>query len=191
MTSHTTKIFMVMALLGLGACQSPTAQVRPLTAAPAQIKMAVAGLDVVVEDVSGEDGSGAWVDVPMTRQVEQWFKSRYQPTLGQERGTLSIRKASLKEIPLAQEAGVKKLFSNGEKERYEAVIDVRFEVRDATGFAEKFASASVRHSAPAAGGISLAERQSLVQKLINDAITDADRELVRSLESFLPLMIVK
>ena len=191
MPNPLKQLSVILTLLGLSGCQPPLGEMSPVGISHRVIPMAVGQLEVLVEDTSGEDGSARWLDLPMTRQVEQWFQSRFQATSGQERGTLSLRKISLKEIPLPQEGGLKKLFATGDKERYEAAIDVRFEVRDALGFAEKFASASVCHSVGVANTISLAERQSILQKLINETLTHADEELQKSLNSFMPLMMVK
>ncbi len=189
MIMHTfMRCFLGIACLGLVACQSPLKQVNPLSMTEAPVGLAVSQINVVLEDEEGVDESASWVNLSMTKQVEQWLQSRYRALGGDEQGAVAIRRVALKSVPIATTGG---LFSNEAKEQYEAVLEVRFEIRDETGFAQKFASAKVRRSAPVSGSVSLSDRQAIVQQLINETITQADRELLASLKSFLPLLLME
>ena len=180
----------IFSLVVLTSCQSPMPDVLPLAGAPSYITMAVPALEVVVEDESGEDGSGSWVDVSLTQQAQRWFQSRYRPSMGEEKGTLVIRRVCFKESPLPKEGAMKAFLTNAPETDYQVVLEVRFEIRDQSGFAKQFASTVVRRNESVSRGISLSERQAQVQKLINATIEQADKELLESLQTFLPLLLV-
>jgi len=172
----------------LGGCQSHT-QMPAMKVAQESLGLAVEGVNVQIAVSSGVDNSGQWVAVPFASQVKNWFSSRFMPVGGDKVGYIVINLASLNQTPLLNETPEKDEVSARPSEQYEAQIDVRFEIRDSMGFAEKFAAAKVRRTSTVSGDITLAQRQALIQKLINHAIEDADQELVQGTKEFLPLFI--
>ena len=171
---------MLVVVLSLAACQSPK-KLHKLELPASTVGLNLVGLKVITESSAGEDASAAWVEMPMTHQVEQWFRSRFKPISGTEQGVIIVRKASL----------VEKLKSGAQKEQYEMVLDVCLEIRGTDGTSKKFASALVHRSTPVLWDLSKTTRQIEVQKLINDTIREADQEFVRSLRSFLPMMVLQ
>ncbi len=165
-------------LLLLSACQS-TPALHKMEFPQTTVGLAVSSLAVETHTASVEDASAAWLDVPMTRQVEQWFRARYKSGEGLQKGTISVRKASFLETAASKQF----------REQYEMVLELRLEVGDDITLAKQYASARVQRSTPFLLNVTPAERSQAIQRLINETVVDADKELVRSIRSFIPAII--
>lgn len=179
----------VLAAVLLGGCQG-TAVYVPEGALPrANFSLAVSDVNVVMEDDASQDQSRQWVANSLGDQVKNWFSLRFRPVGGAEVGHITIRHVMFKETTLPKEAGMKSVFTKQPAEQYDALVGLAFEVRDGNGFAQQSVTAQVQRTIVAMEGISLMERQALVQKLINQVLADVDREFVKNMRAFLPLMI--
>jgi hypothetical protein len=185
---YSYKALVGFVFLIFGGCQSHT-QMPAMKMTHESIGLAVEDIRVQISSHSIEDRSGQWVSVPFSSQVKNWFSSRFRPTGGDKVGYVVINLAALKETSALNNAPQEGGAVGQPSEQYEAWIEVRFEVRDPIGFAQTFAAAKVHRTSNVFGEITLAEREALIQKLINQAIEDADQELLQSIKEFLPLFI--
>ncbi|MBN9565257.1 MAG: hypothetical protein J0G29_04060 [Alphaproteobacteria bacterium] len=185
---YSHKVLLGFVFLVWGGCQGHTSM-PAMKMTQDSVGLAVEGINVQLAANSGLDNSGQWVEVPFATQVKNWFSSRFKPVGGEKVGYIVVNLAALKQTNLANGNSSKDVISGQPSEQYEAEIDVRFEIRDSMGFAEKFAAAKIHRTATVLGDITLAQRQALIQKLINHAIEDADQELLQSAKEFLPLLI--
>ena len=180
---------MSVVLLSLAGCQAHT-QMPTVKVPHERVGLAVEDIHVQISGQSlGEDISGQWVGVPFASQVQNWFSSRFRPAGGERVGYIVINLASFKESKVLNLEPQEGKASDAPQEQYEAQIDVRFEIRDPMGFAETFSAAKVHRASSVFGDITLAQREALVQTLINRTLEDADQELLKSTKEFLPLVI--
>ena len=75
MKNLITKPLMLVVVLSLAACQSPK-KLHKLELPASTVGLNLVGLKVITESSAGEDASAAWVEMPMTHQVELWFTVR-------------------------------------------------------------------------------------------------------------------
>ena len=58
----------------------------------------------------------------------EWARSRFRAAGGSEEARITLRRASVVEVPLARTGGVAGLFRVEQSERYDAVLDVKMEM---------------------------------------------------------------
>lgn len=90
---------------------------------------------------------------------------------------LVVRRASLIEVPLKHSGGLKSVFTRDQSERYDAVIDILVELRDAAGKVRVTAESVATRSRSVSENISLVEREKLWFEMVNEMMVDLNKSL--------------
>ena len=92
-----------------------------------------------------------------------------------------IRRASFIEVPLKRSPGLKGVFTRDQSQRYDAVIDILIELRDASGKIRVTAESVASRSRSVSEDISLAETEKIWFQMIEELMSDLNKSLVRQI----------
>lgn len=122
--------------------------------------------------------------------ARRWAEDRLIATGGTpRRATYTIQQASIVEVPLEGPGGVRGLVTNSQSERYDAELVVEVAVFGASGAREGIANATARRSQTVPENTTLAERERVWQKMVEELMTDIDGRLDRTIkETLRPFM---
>ena len=88
-----------------------------------------------------------------------------------------VRRASVVEMPLKRTTGVTGAFTRDQSERYEAVIDMMVELRDATGNVRVTAESTAKRSRSVSENISLNDREKIWFEMTESMMADLNTAL--------------
>ncbi len=92
-----------------------------------------------------------------------------------------IRQASFIEVPLEQYPGIKGVFTRDQSQRYDAVIDILIELRDATGKVRVTAESVGSRSRSVSEDVSLAKTEKIWFQMIEELMFDLNKSLERQI----------
>lgn len=88
-----------------------------------------------------------------------------------------VRRASVVEVPLKRSTGVKGAFTRDQSERYDAIIDMMVELRDANGNVRVTAESTAKRSRSVSENISLNDREKVWFEMTETMMADLNTAL--------------
>jgi hypothetical protein len=114
--------------------------------------------------------------------AERWAKDRVKAAGNSNRSLrVTIKNARVVESELKKATGLRGMFTTDQAQRYDAELEMLIELRNDRGFREGSASAVSRRSFTVPEGITINDREKEYFKLVEDMMTDINRELERSI----------
>lgn len=185
-----------LAVFALSACQStpPRPVPRPIDFSNfGPILLNAGSVDVVnaYRSMGGthvEDRSA----VPPAEAVRRWASERLQATGGPGRVRVTIKDASIVEVPLPRTQGVKGYFTTDQAQRYDGRIEVEVagESQDSAGAVFRgMTKSTVTYSTSVAENIALADREATFLDITRRMIEDLNARLDAGIRKDLAPMV--
>lgn len=183
-----------LAVFALTACQSAPPRPAPRAvdfSAYGPILLSAGGIDVI--DAYRPIG-GNHVEqrspVPPAEAVHRWAASRLQTTGGPGRVRVTIKDASIIEVPLPKTAGVRGYFTNDQAQRYDGRLEVEVAGEiPGEAFFRGTTQATVTYSTTVPENISLADREATFQDITNRLIEGLNARLDAGIRKDLAPMV--
>lgn len=185
-----------VAVLGLSACQSapPRPAPRPIDFSNfGPIRFNAGGVDLVN---AHRPGGGTHVEersaVPPAEAVRRWASERLQAAGGAGRVRVTIKDASIIEVPLPKTQGVKGYFTNDQAQRYDGRLEVEVagDMPDySAGAFRGMTRATVTYSTTVPENIALADREATYLDITRRMIEDLNARLDAGIRKDLAPMI--
>lgn len=109
--------------------------------------------------------------------LRRWAEDRLKAQGGNNIGHLLILDASIREVTLPVEGGLKGFFTTQQSSRYDGRAAVRLEIRGPAGRQYGFVTARAERSLTVPEDASLADRERILFALTEDLVTDIDQRL--------------
>lgn len=191
-----------LSALVLAGCETPPADTLPdLTFSNARpLPLDVA--ELVVEDRSAAftgDGNGGLVGdsaddalpEPVAAIVTRWANQRFFAIGQSGSARLIIEQASLRRELLARSQGLRGIVTIDQSERFSTGLTVRMALSDFNSRRDGFAWASVAGSTTVPENATLAQRQSLLFEMVEQAINRLDTTLVAEMREKVPAFVMR
>lgn len=179
-----------LVILALGACQQPPP--RPTYPELTWTHLAPFQLDVAeVEIVSEYEPTFRPPNVehlaPAAPEeaARRWAEDRLQAAGKEGRAKVIIREASIVEVPLELEEGVRGYVTTEQAERYDAVVEVEIEIRNPRGYRDGFVTARAERTRTVPEDITLNERERVWFELTDGLMKDFDAEMSKNIREHL------
>ena len=111
------------------------------------------------------------------KAVFQWVRGRLRPVGKNGSIIIIIRDASVIEVPLALKRGLKEVFTRQQSHRYDAVIDLRVEVRESDNSVQAIVQSVAKMSRTVPENLSIKAREEIWFKLTEEMMEDLDKSL--------------
>lgn len=109
--------------------------------------------------------------------ASNWGRDRLR-AVGQSGVTrVVVRRASVVEVPLKRTTGVTGAFTRDQSERYDAIIDMMVELRDADGNVRVTAESTAKRSRSVSENVSLIEREKIWFEMTETMMSDLNTAL--------------
>ena len=178
----------VVAVALLAGCESapPTRPMFPEIAFAhlAPLNFDAAKVEVVNEYVAPLKRPNVEHEMPLrpSAAAERWAKDRVKAAGTSNRSLrVTIKNARVVESELKKTTGLRGMFTTDQAQRYDAELEMLIEVRNDRGFREGSASAVSRRSTTVPENITINDREKEYFKLVEDMMTDINREMERSI----------
>ena len=109
--------------------------------------------------------------------ASNWGRDRLRAVGASGVARVIVRRASVVEVPLKRTTGVTGAFTRDQSERYEAVIDMMVELRDATGNVRVTAESTAKRSRSVSENISLNDREKIWFEMTESMLADLNTAL--------------
>ena len=109
--------------------------------------------------------------------ASNWGRDRLRAVGASGVARVIVRRASVVEVPLKRTTGVTGAFTRDQSERYEAVIDMMVELRDATGNVRVTVESTAKRSRSVSENISLNDREKIWFEMTESMMTDLNTAL--------------
>tara|TARA_R110002072_G_scaffold132608_1_gene272733 strand:+ start:1323 stop:1910 length:588 start_codon:yes stop_codon:yes gene_type:complete len=109
--------------------------------------------------------------------ASNWGRDRLRAVGASGVARVIVRRASVVEVPLARTTGVKGAFTRDQSERYDAVIDMMVELRDADGNVRVTAESTAKRSRSVSENISLNDREKVWFEMTEAMMADLNTAL--------------
>lgn len=113
--------------------------------------------------------------------ASNWGRDRLRAVGQSGTARVIVRRASVVEVPLKRSTGLKGAFTRDQSERYDAIIDMLVEVRDAQGNVRVSAESTAKRSRSVSENISLNEREkvwfSMTEAMMADLNTSLENQI--------------
>jgi hypothetical protein len=179
-----------LGVFALGACQSPPP--RPTFPELTWTHLAPFRLDVAeIEIVSEYEPTFRPPNVEHLTPAlpegaaRRWAEDRIEAAGREGRAKVIIREASIVEVPLALEEGVRGYVTTEQAERYDAVVEVEIEIRGPRGYRDGFAKARAERTRTVPEDITLNERERVWFELTDGLMKDFDAEMSKNIRQHL------
>jgi hypothetical protein len=106
-----------------------------------------------------------------------WGRDRLKAVGSAGVARVIVRRASVVEVPLPRSTGVKGVFTRDQSERYDAVIEMQIEIRDATGEIRVRVESTAKRSRSVSENISLVEREKVWFQMTEAMMADLNTSL--------------
>ncbi|MEX0759292.1 MAG: hypothetical protein WD100_06910 [Tistlia sp.] len=182
------------ALLLLAGCQSPP----PKSAFPqigfgheGSLRLDAGSIEVVRNDRQSREPPyvGHLFPQPPDALAERWAKERLLAMGGPRRAVVTIRDASVQEVPLERTGGIRGAFTTDQTERYDGRIAADIAIFEPDGRRSAYAQAEATRSTTVPENATLAEREQiwfrLTEQLMRDFDDEMERQIRGSLSSYL------
>lgn len=109
--------------------------------------------------------------------ASNWGRDRLRAVGQSGTARVIVRRASVVEVPLERSGGLKGAFTRDQSERYDAIIDMRVEVRDGQGNVRVSAESTAKRSRSVSENISLNEREKVWFAMTETMMSDLNTAL--------------
>ncbi|MDE0796080.1 MAG: hypothetical protein OSB76_10735 [Alphaproteobacteria bacterium] len=109
--------------------------------------------------------------------ASNWGRDRLRAVGASGVARVIVRRASVVEVPLKRTTGVTGAFTRDQSERYEAVIDMMVELRDATGNVRVTVESTAKRSRSVSENISLNDREKIWFEMTESMMADLNTAL--------------
>ena len=109
--------------------------------------------------------------------ILDWGRQRIRPAGGDGVARITLRRASVVEVPLARTGGVAGLFRIDQSERYDAVVDVKLEIVDPDGRVRAAVESVAKRSRTVSENVSAHGREEVWFEMTEALMRDLDRSL--------------
>ncbi len=189
-------LFVLVCVAGLAGCDSsppPPPQFPELTFTHLPpIRLDVARIDVVRQYVLPGTKPNVEQLFPVlpAAVAERWAHDRLRAVGGNGIARVTIKQASVVEVPLRRTTGIVGMFTTDQAWRYDGVLDVSVAIVDRSDGRRAEVSARAMRSRTAPEDISLNDRERLWFKLTEDLIDDVNASLTRQIQdNFGPFLV--
>ncbi len=121
--------------------------------------------------------------------ASNWGRDRLKAVGQSGVARVIVRRASVVEVPLKRTAGVKGAFTKDQSERYDAVIDMKVEIRDANGDLRVTAESTAKRSRSVSENISLNGREKvwfeMTEAMMGDLNTSLEAQIRKHMNRWL------
>ena len=121
--------------------------------------------------------------------ASNWGRDRLKAVGQSGVARVIVRRASVVEVPLKRTAGVKGAFTRDQSERYDAVIDMKVEIRDANGDLRVTAESTAKRSRSVSENISLNDREKvwfeMTEAMMGDLNTSLEAQIRKHMNRWL------
>jgi hypothetical protein len=182
-------VLIVLAAAGLAAACAPTRPPQPVPtlAFPQRppVALDVARVEVVNDYVSpmASPHVEQFAPTPPAAAVRRWADERLRAEGLSGTLRVVVEDARITETPLPRTGGLQGVVRRDETERYDGRLSVRLEA--ARGDLTGSFSAAAERSRTVPEGITLAEREAVLQEMVNAMAEEVDRRLVEGLSTTL------
>jgi hypothetical protein len=174
----------------LGACQSPPP--RPTYPELTWTHLPPFRLDVAEVEIVSEyeptfrpPNVEHLAPVPPEQAARRWAEDRIQAAGERGRAKVIIKEASIVEVPLELEEGLRGYLTTEQAERYDAVVEVEIEIRGPRGYRDGFAKARAERTRTVPEDITLNERERVWFELTEGLMKDFDAEMSKNIRQHL------
>ena len=115
--------------------------------------------------------------------ASNWGRDRLKAVGQSGVARVIVRRASVVEVPLKRTAGVKGAFTRDQSERYDAVIDMKVEIRDANGDLRVTAESTAKRSRSVSENISLNGREKVWFEMTEAMMGDLNTSLAAQIHN--------
>ena len=109
--------------------------------------------------------------------ASNWGRDRLRAVGQSGVARVVVRRASVVEIPLRRTTGVTGAFTRDQSERYDAIIDMMVELRDADGNVRVTAESTAKRSRSVSENVSLIEREKIWFEMTETMMSDLNTAL--------------
>jgi hypothetical protein len=109
--------------------------------------------------------------------ASNWGRDRLRAVGQSGVARVVVRRASVVEVPLKRTTGVTGAFTRDQSERYDAIIDMMVELRDADGNVRVTAESTAKRSRSVSENISLIEREKIWFEMTETMMSDLNTAL--------------
>lgn len=143
------------------------------------ISLNVARIDVENRYVSPATRPNVEHEFPVSpaAAASNWGRDRLRAVGNSGTARVIVRRASVVEVPLKRSSGLKGAFTRDQSERYDAIIDMVVEVRDAQGNVRVTAESTAKRSRSVSENISLNEREKVWFSMTESMMADLNTAL--------------
>ena len=120
-----------------------------------------------------------------------WASDRLNAVGSSDVLRVMVRRASVVEVPLPRSGGLEGMFRRDQSERYDAVIELRAEIRDEAGNSRVTVETKVSRSQTVAENISLIERDKIWFDMTEAMMSDLNAELEKQIRIYMKKWIRK
>lgn len=117
--------------------------------------------------------------------MERWSNDRLRAVGRDGFARVVVSNASIIETPLQVKGGVRGWFTTDQEARYDAVIEVEIQIRDAGGVQRAFTRAKAERSRTVREGASVTDREGALFQLVEATTTEINSELDRGIRQYL------
>ena len=121
--------------------------------------------------------------------AERWSRERLKPVGQSGTARVTIRRASVVEVPLARSTGVRGMLTTDQSERYDGVIEIAIAILDGTGRQLGAVVSRAQRSRSVPENISVYDREKtwfdMVEAMMNDINVSLETQIRRHLRSSL------
>lgn len=109
--------------------------------------------------------------------ASNWARDRLRAVGQSGVARVVVRRASVVEVPLKRTTGVTGVFTRDQSERYDAIIDMMVELRDAAGNVRVTAESTAKRSRSVSENVSLIEREKIWFEMTETMMSDLNTAL--------------
>jgi hypothetical protein len=109
--------------------------------------------------------------------ASNWGRDRLRAVGQTGTARVIVRRASVIEVPLKRSTGVKGAFTRDQSERYDAIIDMKVELRDGNGNVRVTAESTAKRSQSVSENVSLNDREKVWFTLTESMMADLNTAL--------------
>lgn len=117
--------------------------------------------------------------------MESWTRDRLRAVGREGYARVLVSNASIVETPLQVTGGVRGWFTTDQAARYDAVIEVEIQIRDAGNVQRAFTRAKAERSRSVPEGASIIARETTLFQLVEATTAELNTELERSIRQYL------
>ena len=153
------------------------------------IKLDVAQIKIVSEYRSTGVAPNVEHLFPVKPQAaaERWSRARLNPVGASGTARVTIRRASVVEVPLARSTGVRAMLTTDQAERYDGVIEIAIAILDGEGRQSGAVVSRAQRSKSVPENISLYDREKtwfdMVEAMMNDINASLESQIKKHLQS--------